>query len=105
MRPDLLLEKDGRPILVLDAKWKRLAGTPLVTADVYQMLAYCTALGVTRAVLVYPGSRDRAWTYQLARSPVGVAVRTLRVRGSRDACGRSLRGLVRGVHALCSRTG
>src|SRR5262249_21885171 len=59
MRPDLTLDDAGRPVLVVDAKWKRLPGTPLVTADLYQVLAYYTALDVQRAVLVYPGRRSR----------------------------------------------
>ena len=57
MRPDVTVYRDGRPTLVVDAKWKRPAGAPS-PADLYQMLAYCTALGVGRAVLVYPGRRD-----------------------------------------------
>ena len=84
------IERDGRPVAVLDAKWKRLRGTPLVTEDVYQVLAYAAALGVDRAVLVYPGRRNRVWEYALARAPVVVEVRTLRVLGSREACARSL---------------
>src|SRR5205807_345061 len=65
MRPDVTLARDGRSIVVLDAKWKRLDRSPLLTDDVYQVLAYCTALDVQRATLVYPGRRDRAWTYTL----------------------------------------
>jgi hypothetical protein len=62
---------------------------------VYQALAYGAALGVRRAVLVYPGGRDRAWTYDLAHGPLRVEVRTLRVRGGLDCCRRSLRRLGR----------
>src|SRR5207253_9336450 len=63
LRPDVVLSRDGRAQVVVDAKWKDLAGSPLMTDDVYQVLAYCTALGVGRGVLVYPGRRDRAWEY------------------------------------------
>jgi 5-methylcytosine-specific restriction enzyme subunit McrC len=97
MIPDVLVSRDGAPLLVVDAKWKRLRGTPLVRDDVYQMLAYCTALGVGRAVLVYPGRRDRAWHYRLARAPVRVTVRTLRVVGSREALGRAAYRLGRSI--------
>src|SRR5262249_4738512 len=65
MRPDLTLDRDGVPVVVLDTKWKHLPGAALVTADVYQVLAYCTALGVRRAMLVYPGQRDQVWNYRL----------------------------------------
>jgi 5-methylcytosine-specific restriction enzyme subunit McrC len=93
IRPDLVIRRDGRPIAVVDAKWKGLQDTPLVTEDVYQMLAYCTALGVRRAVLVYPGRRDRVWTYDLAQGPVRLEVRTLRVVGSPSRCQASLHRL------------
>jgi 5-methylcytosine-specific restriction enzyme subunit McrC len=94
LRPDLLIERGGRPVLAIDAKWKALAGSPLVTADVYQMLAYCTALGVRRGVLVYPGRRNRVWHYPLARVPIHLEIRLLRVTGSRATCRRSLQRLI-----------
>jgi len=89
MRPDVTLHAATRPVLVLDAKWKRLARSGPEPADLYQVLAYCTGLGVRRACLVYPGSRG-PWQFTFARSPVRVEVRTLRVNGTREACGRSL---------------
>jgi 5-methylcytosine-specific restriction endonuclease McrBC regulatory subunit McrC len=94
MRPDLVIERDECRPLVVDAKWKRL-GRAVVTADVYQLLAYATALGAGRAVLVYPGKRDRTWTYVFPAAPVMLLVRTLRVVGSRDRCVRSLERLGR----------
>jgi len=97
LRPDVTLDRAGRPVLVVDAKWKRLKGTPLVTEDVYQVLAYCTALGVRRGVLVYPGRRDRAWEYRLAGAPVCLEVRTLQVVGTREAMARALRRLPRAL--------
>jgi 5-methylcytosine-specific restriction enzyme subunit McrC len=95
MRPDLILERDGRPVLVVDAKWKRLPHGALLTADVYQVLAYCAALGVGRAALVYPGRHSRRWEYRFERSPVQLEVYTLRVVGSREACLAAARGLAR----------
>ncbi len=97
MRPDVVLLRDGRVEVVIDAKWKDLAGAPLVTDDVYQVLAYCTALGVGRGVLVYPGRRDRAWDYEMTGTPIRLTVRTLRVVGERDRCARSLRWLGRAL--------
>ncbi|MEU5365846.1 restriction endonuclease [Streptomyces sp. NPDC005925] len=54
MRPDLVLYgPDGTPCAVVDAKYKagRPGGYP--DADLYQMLAYCTALGLREGHLVY----------------------------------------------------
>jgi 5-methylcytosine-specific restriction enzyme subunit McrC len=97
MRPDVLIDRDGRRVLVVDAKWKRLPRTALVTADFYQVLAYATALGAPRAVLVYPGHHDRAWEYDFPGSAVRVTVRTLRVVGPAEACALSLRRLGRAL--------
>ena len=69
----------------------------MVTADLYQVLAYCTALGLGRGVLVYPGRRDRVWEYEFPHTPIRVAVHTLRVAGPRAACARSLRRLARAL--------
>ncbi len=89
MRPDVTVHADGRPALVVDAKWKRPAGAPS-PADLYQMLAYCSALGVGRAVLVYPGRRDAVRRYALRNAAICVEMRTLRVVGDGAECRRSL---------------
>jgi hypothetical protein len=68
-----------------------------VTEDVYQMLAYMTAMSVPRAVLVYPGKRDRCWRYSLRASPNTIEVRTLRITGTQEQCARSMRRLARSV--------
>jgi 5-methylcytosine-specific restriction enzyme subunit McrC len=95
MRPDLAIERRGRTVLVVDAKWKRLPSFALLPPDTYQVLAYCTALGGARGVLVYPGRRDRTWEYRFPHAPVELVVRTLRVTGSPDALARSLQRLGR----------
>jgi 5-methylcytosine-specific restriction enzyme subunit McrC len=101
VRPDVTIDGDEGPPVIIDAKWKRLPKAGPVTADLYQMLAYCTALGVRRAVLVYAGRRDRAWVYPLSRAPVVIEVRTLRVVGGPEECRRSLRRLSRALrHAV-----
>ncbi|MFJ6071698.1 McrC family protein [Streptomyces sp. NPDC093065] len=54
MRPDFVLYgPDGAPCAVADAKYKveKRGGYP--DADLYQMLAYCTALGLGEGHLVY----------------------------------------------------
>ncbi|KAF3468506.1 restriction endonuclease [Streptomyces sp. Tu 3180] len=62
MKPDLVLHGPDRvPCAVADAKYKveRPGGYP--DADLYQMLAYCTALGLGEGHLVYAkGNADHA---------------------------------------------
>ncbi len=96
MRPDLTLDRGGRPVLVVDAKWKRLP-TSLVTSDVYQILAYGTTMGAEGVALVYPGRRKRMWEYRFDHTPLRLTVHTLRVAGSRESCLRSVRRLARAL--------
>ena len=60
IRPDIVHSITGVPTAVLDAKYK--LGTDkdgYPTSDVYQMLAYCTALQVNTGYLVYAGSKSK----------------------------------------------
>ncbi|MDQ1712060.1 MAG: 5-methylcytosine-specific restriction enzyme subunit McrC [Frankiaceae bacterium] len=55
MRPDLVrYGPAGRPVTVVDAKYK----TGLPESDLYQILAYCTGLGLVRGHLVYAKGND-----------------------------------------------
>jgi 5-methylcytosine-specific restriction enzyme subunit McrC len=86
VRPDILVVsgEQRKPRMVIDAKWKRLSPAALPTDDVYQVLAYAAALGVPRAVLVYPASHNRCWTYPTAGPRLDVI--TLRITGSLERC-------------------
>ncbi|MEU1176886.1 restriction endonuclease [Streptomyces sp. NPDC005820] len=54
MKPDLVLYgPDGLPCAVADAKYKAQKRNAFPDADLYQMLAYCTALGLPEGHLVY----------------------------------------------------
>ncbi|NKZ06282.1 McrC family protein [Actinomadura latina] len=56
LRPDLVVSTaEGNPIAVVDAKYKT-GDTP--QQDLYQMLAYCTAMGLNRAYLVYASKAE-----------------------------------------------
>ncbi|MFF5183428.1 McrC family protein [Streptomyces sp. NPDC000345] len=54
MKPDFVLYgADGTPCAVVDAKYKAERRSGFPDADLYQMLAYCTALGLPEGHLVY----------------------------------------------------
>lgn len=99
MRPDLTIDRDGRTVLAIDAKWKRLSRNA-ETTDLYQVLAYGTALGAEGVVLVYPGRRWSIREYRLARSPLRLMICTLPVGGTRAACVRSVRRLARALRGF-----
>lgn len=54
MRPDLVISENHRPAIVADCKYKMLTTGEHRHHDLYQLLAYCTALRVANVVLVYP---------------------------------------------------
>lgn len=57
LRPDLVwYGAAGHPRAVVDAKYKVVDGRALPESDVYQMHAYCTALGLPVGHLVYAGA-------------------------------------------------
>ena len=49
-----MLSRHGQHVLIGDTKYKRLDDAEHKHADLYQMLAYCTSLGVRAGVLIYP---------------------------------------------------
>ncbi len=73
LRPDITLyDRDG-PILVVDAKYKLAAEH----ADLYQMVAYCHAVGVREAVLVHPLGEQAPSGSIIVRGPGDVRVHYL----------------------------
>jgi 5-methylcytosine-specific restriction enzyme subunit McrC len=59
-QPDIIIHSDGRPVMVIDTKWKRL-GAPsddsrhgVSPSDVYQMMAYAQVYRVKQLMLLYP---------------------------------------------------
>src|SRR5918998_2646218 len=54
MRPDIVVRDHGVPRLVADCKYKRLEPDEFRNHDVYQVLAYCTAIDVEQGLLLYP---------------------------------------------------
>jgi 5-methylcytosine-specific restriction enzyme subunit McrC len=93
LRPDITLWRAGRCLGIVDAKYKRLADERFPNADAYQMLAYCTALGLRDGTLVYahdPSEDDR--THHLVGGTT-LRVRTVDVEAEPD-------GLLRQVDTL-----
>ncbi len=65
-RPDIVVSRNGRPLLVIDTKWKRLKGAiddakrGVGQADVYQMMAYAHVYDCNRLMLLYPHHHEAA---------------------------------------------
>ena len=78
-RLDILLRWAGRPVLIVDTKYKMFDGAPS-EADRNQMFMYCHALGVARAVLVY--ADDGEVTYEAKFPGMSLSARSLALNGA-----------------------
>lgn len=73
MCPDLACLRDGRTAAVVDAKYKAAQPDEFPNADLYQVLAYCTVLGVKAGHLVYAkGNNERVSSYPVQRSSITI---------------------------------
>jgi len=90
LRPDLVWYTDddgarggvgraggGRPAAVVDAKYKAEKPSGFPNADVYQMLAYCTRLGLPVGWLVYAKGNEAGATHQVVGAGVEIRARVL----------------------------
>jgi len=58
LRPDIVWRIGGKPIAVIDAKYKAEKPSGYPNADLYQMLAYCTVLSLPIGHLVYAAGNE-----------------------------------------------
>lgn len=72
MKPDLVWYLDSKPAAVIDAKYKAEKPAGFPDADLYQMLAYCTALGLDDGHLVYAKGNATEVTHKVR--PAGVTI-------------------------------
>jgi 5-methylcytosine-specific restriction enzyme subunit McrC len=76
IRPDLTWWAGGNCRAVADVKYKSVSGGA-PNADIYQMLAYCTALDVPRGYLICAATNDEPSAHTIRNAGVEVLVKTL----------------------------
>jgi 5-methylcytosine-specific restriction enzyme subunit McrC len=74
---------DGKPLIVIDAKYKRVERAR--REDVHQVVAYCSALGIKDAVLIYP--ECAADLHVVAHSGIRIHQHQLGISGSIEEIG------------------
>ena len=100
LRPDLTWW-DGRACtFVGDAKYKNLTGERAPNADLYQLLAYVTALDLPGGMLVYAEGEAEAATYRVRRSGKRLEVTALDLSGTLDDVLRRVARIAGRVMAL-----
>ena len=75
LKPDLVWRDGGRDIFVGDAKYKRIVHQSVPNADLYQSLAYATALDLPGGLLIYAKGEaaEAAYTVRHANKRLEVA--------------------------------
>lgn len=84
LRPDIVWKVDGCPAAVVDAKYKaeKPAGYP--NADLYQLLAYCTILGLPVGHLVYAQGNASAARHRVRQSGIEILCHAIDLGQSPD---------------------
>lgn len=77
LRPDMSVYRRGRLVGVIDAKYKTLTGGRPPNEDLYQLTAYCTALGVGHGHLVYASGAPAATRHDIRRTAIAVTAHAL----------------------------
>ncbi|MEU7913974.1 McrC family protein [Microbispora bryophytorum] len=75
-RPDIVAYGRGRPAAVIDAKYRELGGPP-PTSHLFQLISYCTALGIRDGHLVYAAGGPAAMPYRITQSDITVTAHVL----------------------------
>lgn len=77
IKPDVTWLVGDAPAAVVDAKYKAEKPAGFPNADVYQMLAYCTALGLGAGHLVYARGNEAEQSATIRNAGIEVRCHTL----------------------------
>ena len=102
LRPDLTWWDGPTCIFVGDAKYKNISGERVPNSDLYQLLAYVTALDLPGGLLVYAQGEAEAGTYRSRHSGKRLEVAALDLSGALDDVLIRIAGLACRVRALAS---
>ena len=90
IRPDLVFWSGDNPMFVVDVKYKQPEDDEGRESDLYQVIAYATAIGVEQAALIYATDVDRPIVQLSIAGGRTVHVIHLNVAGSRSSILRDL---------------
>ncbi len=102
LEPDLSWWERGACVFVGDCKYKRTTGS-VPNADVYQMLAYLTALGLPEGLLVYAAGEDVLRDVNIDAAGKRIHVRTLDIAQPPSVVLRDIKKLAQLVRQLRAR--
>ncbi|QXT62886.1 McrC family protein [Tessaracoccus palaemonis] len=99
VKPDFVWLEQGVPRVVVDAKYKAEKPSGFPQADLYQLLAYCTVLGLDEGHLVYAKGSEDERTHVVKRAGVRIIAHTLDLDVPRSDLLEQVAGLARVIHS------
>ena len=100
LKPDLSWWDDGVCMFVGDAKYKNVTGAPVPTPDLYQLLAYATALDLPGGLLIYAEGEADTASYQVRHAGKRLDVAALNLSGTLGEILERVDGLAAQVQGL-----
>ena len=100
LRPDLTWWEGPRCIFVGDAKYKKIVHDRVPNADLYQLLAYVTALGLPGGLLIYAKDEAEPRKYHIRHSDKLLEVAALDLAGTLDEVLARVDGLAEKIKEL-----
>lgn len=98
VRPDVVVLRGDEPVFVADLKYKAPDEPEGRNADLYQLLAYATAIDLPEGMLVYAGGGDGSATVlHVGPDPTTLVVERVDLSGSLADIRRSMRTLARSI--------
>ncbi len=104
LEPDLSWWESGKCTFVGDAKYKNITDKSVPESDIYQMLAYITALNLQGGMLIYAKGEADVATYQVRHAGKTIEVASLDLSGSIEEILAHVCSLACKVKALRWRT-
>ena len=100
LKPDLTWWDGPECAFVGDAKYKKVGDSAVPNADVYQLLAYTTALDLPAGLLVYAQGEDREIVHRVRHAGKTLEVAALDLSGSIDELHARIEQLANRVRGL-----
>ena len=100
LKPDLTWWHGRDCVFVGDAKYKRIENESVPNADLYQLLAYVTALDLPGGLLIYAQGEAETATYSVRNLDKRLEVAALDLRGSLAAVLARVDSIADGIRAL-----
>jgi 5-methylcytosine-specific restriction enzyme subunit McrC len=97
IQPDLTWLRDDEPMAVVDAKYKAEKPSGFPNADLYQMLAYCTALRLQVGHLVYAKGNETESSAIIPNAKIDIRCHTVDLNAHQDGLAKQIGELAKSI--------